>query len=116
MAHKNSEGPDVQASSVAQLGAMIGPIIPYLVYLKRRNEEPTSARDAAVATNFGMFAIVVFLGGTAVRWIVPWIGWLGALAQISIVVVAVVLALQAYGSVKRGVPASYPLGITVVRV
>ncbi len=116
MAYQNFGGPDVQAGGIAQLGAIVGPIIPYLVYLNRRNEEPISARDAATATNFGMLVLVVFLTGTLIRLIVPWVGWLGALVQVGIVVVAVVLAVQAYGSVRRGVPASYPLGVNVVRL
>jgi len=115
MAYENLGGPDVQAAGIAQLGAIIGPIIPYLVYLKHRNKEPISAHDAAAATNFGMLVLVVFGVGTLVRLVVPWVNWLGALAQIGIIVVAVVLAAQAYGSVHRGVPASYPLRITVVR-
>jgi hypothetical protein len=115
MAKRFYGGADVQAAGVAQLGAILGPVIPYLVYVNRRNKEPISARDAAAATNFGMLVLVVFLGGTVFRWIVPWIGWLGVLAQIGIIVVAIVLVIQTYGSVRRGVPASYPMGIGVIK-
>jgi uncharacterized membrane protein YkgB len=63
-----------------------------------------------------MFAVIVFGISTLIRVVVPWVGWLGALAQVGMVVVAIVLVAQAYGSVKRGVPASYPLHVNVVRL
>ena len=116
MAYQNLGGPDVQASGVAQIGAVIGPLIPYLVWLNRRNEEPISARDAAAATNFGFFVLAAFLPATVLRLFAPWIGWIGAILQAVIFVSAVVLCFQAYGSVRRGVPAEYPFEISVLRV
>ena len=116
MSYQNLGGPDVQASRLAQIGAIIGPVIPYFVYRNRRDEEPVSARDAAAATNFGMFVLAAFVAGTVVRLWVPWVGWLGAIVQVSILVIAVVLCTQALNSVTRGVPAEYPLGVPVIRV
>ncbi|MCJ7827348.1 MAG: DUF4870 domain-containing protein [Demequinaceae bacterium] len=116
MAYQNLGGPDKKAAGVAQLGAIIGPLIPYLVWLNRRNEEPISARDAAAATNFGTFVLAAFLPATVVRLYLPWLGWVGAIFQVAIVLSAVVLCFQAYGSVRRGVPAEYPVEISVLRV
>jgi uncharacterized Tic20 family protein len=113
--YQNLGGPDVKASSLAQVGAIFGPLIPFLVWLNRRNEEPISARDAAAATNFGMFTLAAFLPATALRLYGPWLGWVGAILQFMIVISAIVLCLQAFSSVKRGVPAQYPVEIGVLK-
>ena len=115
MSYENLGGPDTSSAGVAQLGAVIGPLVPYLVWLSRRDEEPFSARQAAVATNFGAFAVLAFLGATAVRLFAPLVGFIGTIAQWAIVVAALVLCLQAYNSVRKGVPATYPVGITLIR-
>jgi len=115
MAYQNLGGPDVKAAELAQVGAILGPVIPLLVWLNRRNEEPISARDAASATNFGTFVLVAFLPATVLRLYAPWLGWVGAILQVMIVVIAIVLCLQAYGSVKKGVPAQYPVEIPLLR-
>ncbi|MBN2176854.1 MAG: DUF4870 domain-containing protein [Demequinaceae bacterium] len=116
MAYQNLGGPDTQAAGLAQLGAIIGPLIPYLVWLNRRNEEPISARDAAAATNFGTFVLVAFIPATVLRLYAPWLGWVGAILQVAILLSAFVLCFQAFGSVRRGVPAQYPFDIDVLRV
>lgn len=100
---------------MAQLGAIIGPVIPLLVWFRRRNRELISARDAAAATNFGLFVFSAFLPATVLRMYTPWFGWVGTILQAVIAVGAVVLCLQAYGSVKRGVPAQYPVEIGLLR-
>ena len=115
MAYQNYGGPDTAAAGLAQIGAIVGPVIPYLVWLNRRNEEPISARDAAAATNFGTFVLVTFLPATVLRVFAPWVGWVGAILQAGIAVCAVVLCFQAFGSVRRGVPAQYPFEISVLR-
>lgn len=115
MAYQNLGGPDVKAAELAQLGAIVGPLIPFLVWLNRRNEEPVSARDAAAATNFGMFVFSAFLPATVLRMYGPWLGWVGAVLQVMIVVIAIVLCFQAYGSVRKGVPAQFPVEISVLR-
>ncbi len=116
MVHQKAGGRGVHGSGVAQIGAMIGPIIPYLIWLRHRNDEPTAARDAASATNFGTFVLASLLPATVLRMFAPWIGWVGAILQVAIIVSAVVLCLQAYGSVRRGVPATYPFEISLFKV
>lgn len=115
MAFQNLGAPDTQAAEVAQLGAIVGPLIPYLVWLNRRNEEPVSAREAAAATNFGMFVLLAFAASTVVRIFVPFVGFVGTVGQLATVAAAVVLCLQAYSSVRRGAPANYPVDIKVVK-
>ncbi len=108
-------GRDGTMASVAHLGAMAGPIVPGIVYLMRRRSEPWSAREAATATNFGFLILVGFIVATVVRELVPLIGFIGTLAQLVILIVAVVLCLQAFRAARRGVPATYPYDIKVVR-
>jgi uncharacterized Tic20 family protein len=137
MSYMNLGGPDVGASRFAQFGVIVGavvayvgvlfdfwpllvglilaPLIPFMVWTSRRNEEPISARDAAAAANFGMFLFLAFTAAIAIRAFVPWIGFVGALLQAALVVVAVVLCIQAAGSVRRGVPAQYPIGAPLIR-
>ena len=48
------DGPDTALAGFAHLGAIVGPIIPWLVWRSRRDEDPFVAREAAKATNAGM--------------------------------------------------------------
>ncbi len=116
MNYDNLGGADTMAAGVAQVGAIFGPFIPFLIWLSRRREEPVSAREAATATNFGMFVFVVFVAATTVRLFVPWLGVLGTVGQLAIVASAAVLCVQAYSSVHKGVPATYPIDIKVVKI
>jgi len=116
MTYQNLGGTDTIAAGIAQVGAIFGPLIPFLVWLSRRREEPISAREAATATNFGMFVFVVFASATAVRLLVPWLGVVGTVGQLAIVASATVLCVQAYSSVHKGVPATYPIEIKVVKI
>jgi uncharacterized Tic20 family protein len=137
MSYMNLGEPDVGASRFAQFGVVVGaavaylgvlfdfwpllvglvlaPLIPFLVWTSRRNEEPVSARDAGAAANFGMFVFLAFTAAIAVRAFVPWFGFVGALLQAGLLVVAAVLCVQAAGSVGRGVPAQYPIGAPLIR-
>jgi uncharacterized Tic20 family protein len=115
MAYQNLGGPDVAASGVAQLGAIVGPIIPFLVWRSRRDEEPTSARDAATATNFGAAVFVGFAIATLVRMYLPALGILGTVGQLAVIVSAGILCVQAYTGVHKGVPATYPIELKVVK-
>ena len=115
MSYENLGGPDRGAAGVAQLGAVVGPLVPFLVWLNRRNEEPVSARDAAAATNFGAAVFVAFIVATAVRLFLPWWSVLGTVGQLAVVVSAGVLCIQAYSSVHKGVPATYPIELKVVK-
>ena len=115
MTYTNTGGLDTGAAKLAQLGAIAGPLIPWLVWLNRRDEEPLSARDAAVATNFGTAVLAAFLAATAVRYFVPLFGFIGTVGQLAVAVAAVALCVQAYRSVHTGVPASYPIEFKVVK-
>lgn len=107
--------PDVAVAGLAHLGAVLGPVIPWLVWLARRRDDPWAAREAAAATNFGLLVLIAFLVATAVREFVPLVAFLGTLGQLAVLVVAVVLCYQAFRTVRRGLPATYPYDIKVVR-
>ncbi len=115
MAKVFDDEPDTVASGVAQLGAMVGPLIPWLVWRSRRDTNQATAADAARATNFGMFVLTVFAAATLVRLFLPLLGVLGTVGQLAVVVSAIVLCIQAYASVHKGVPASYPIDLKVVK-
>jgi uncharacterized Tic20 family protein len=106
---------DTQAAEIAQLGAIIGPVIPYVIYRLRRERDPFGAREAARATNFGVLVLAAFAVATLVRALVPFVGFLGTVGQLAIVASSVVLCLQAFSAVRRGVSASYPIDIKVVK-
>ena len=112
MAH---EGPDTAMAGVAHLGAIAGPLVPFVVWLGRRREDSFSAREAANATNFGFAVLTAFVLATLTRIYVPLVGFLGTLAQLAILVVAVVYCVQAFRTVRRGSSATYPIDIKVVK-
>ena len=114
MSYSPLDGPDTSLAGFAHLGAVIGPIIPLLVYLARKNDDPFVAREAAKATNAGMAFLVGFIVATLVEMYVPLVGFLGRLAQLAILVAAVFLCVHAFRRVRRGVPTSYPFQIKVV--
>ena len=113
--HAEDGEPDVTVASLAHLGAVLGPVIPWLVWLARRRDDPWAAREAAAATNFGLLVLVGLVIATAVRLFVPLVAFLGTLGQLAILIVAVVLCYQAFRSVRRGLPATYRYDIKVVR-
>jgi uncharacterized Tic20 family protein len=112
MAH---EGPDTTMAGVAHLGAMLGPVVPFVVWLARRREDAFSAREAAAATNFGAAVLAAFVAGTLIRLFVPLVGFLGTLTQLAVLIVAVFFSVQAFRGSQRGTPASYPFDIKVVK-
>ena len=107
--------PGSGAAGLAHLGAVTGPLIPWLVWMARRRRDPWTAAHAGAATNFGLLVLVVFVLATAVRELVPLVAFLGTLAQLAVLVVAIVLCHQAFRSARRGMPATYPYDIKVVR-
>ncbi|GIG55481.1 DUF4870 domain-containing protein [Demequina activiva] len=107
--------PDTAVAALAHLGAILGPVIPWLVWLARRGDDRWAAREAATATNFGLLVLVAFMIATAVREFVPLVAFLGTLGQLAVLVVAVVLCYQAFRTVRRGLSATYPYDIKVVR-
>jgi len=116
MRHDSDGAPDTLAAEVAQIGAIFGPLVPWLVWLRRRGKDPFSEREAATATNFGTLAFITFGVATAVRTFVPFLGFLGTVVQLAVLASSVVLCLQAYSAVRRGMPATYPLDIKVVKI
>lgn len=115
MAYAASDGPDTALAGLAHLGAILGPVIPWGVWLARRRDDEFVAREAAKATNLGMAVLVAFVAATLIEVFVPFVGFLGRLAQLVVLVVAGVLCVQAYRNVRRGAPTSYPIYIKVVK-
>lgn len=116
MSYSPLDGPDTSLAGFAHLGAIIGPVIPWLVWRVRRDEDPFVAREAAKATNAGMAFLTAFVAATLVELFVPLVGFVGRLAQVAIIVVAIFLCVNAYRRVRRGVPTSYPLQLRVMRL
>src|SRR5512143_2951264 len=106
---------DTLAAAVAQIGAIFGPLVPWLVWWRRRGTSPFAEREAATATNFGALVLVAFGVATAIRTFVPFLGFLGTVVQLAVVASSVVLCLQAYSAVRRGVSATYPVELKVVK-
>jgi len=114
MSYSAADGPDTALAGFAHLGAIVGPVIPWLVWRSRRDEDAYVAREAAKATNAGMAFFVAFAASTLVEMFVPLIGFVGRLGQIATVVVAVFLCVHAYRRVRRGTPTSYPVQLRVL--
>ncbi|HEX7589591.1 MAG TPA: DUF4870 domain-containing protein [Demequinaceae bacterium] len=115
MRYDNEGSSDTLAAEIAQVGAIFGPLIPWLVWWRRRGTNLFAEREAATATNFGALVLVAFAIATAIRAFVPFLGFLGTVGQLAVVASSVVLCLQAYSAVRRGVSATYPLEIEVVK-
>jgi uncharacterized Tic20 family protein len=116
MRHDSEGAPDTFAAEIAQVGAIFGPIIPWLVWWRRRGRNIFAEREAATATNFGALVLVAFAVATAIRAFVPFLGFLGTVGQLAVVASSVVLCLQAYSAVRRGVSATYPVDLKVVKI
>jgi len=114
MSYSPATGPDSSLAGFAHLGAIVGPVIPWLVWLARRNDDPFVTREAAKATNAGMAFLMGFAAATLIDLFVPLVGWVGRLAQVAIIVVAVALCGNAFRRVRRGIPTSYPVQVKVV--
>lgn len=115
MTYTAHDGSDTTFAGIAHLGAMVGPIIPLAVWLARRNEDRFSRDEAAKAANFGMAVLVTLALATVVRVYVPLVAFLGTLAQLVVLVVAIFFTVQAHRNVRRGAPASYPFNLKVVK-
>jgi uncharacterized Tic20 family protein len=115
MRYDDEGAPDTFAAEIAQVGAIFGPLVPWLVWWRRRGTDAFAEREAATATNFGTLVLVAFTVATAIRAFIPFLGFLGTVGQLAVVASSVVLCLQAYSSVRRGASATYPLEIEVVK-
>lgn len=107
--------PDTALAGLAHLGAVLGPVIPWCVWAARRRDDAWVAREAAAAANFGMLVLAIFVLATLVRLFVPLVAFIGTLTQLAVLVVAGVLCYQAFRTVRRGLSATYPYDIKVVR-
>lgn len=116
MSYSSLDGPDTALAGFAHLGAIIGPVIPWIVWRSRRDEDPFVTREAIKATNAGMAFLLAFVGATLVEAFVPLVGFVGRLAQVATVVVAVFLCVHAFRRVRRGLPTSYPIQLRVLTV
>jgi len=116
MSYSPLDGPDTSLAGFAHLGAIVGPVIPWLVWRSRREEDAFVGREAAKATNAGMAFMLVFVAATLVELFVPLVGFVGRLAQFATVVVALFLCIHAYRRVRRGLPTSYPFQMRVLGV
>lgn len=112
MAH---EGPDTAVAGWAHLTAIAGPVVPLMLWLGRRRDDAWAALEAAKATNWGMLVLFSAVAATLVRLYVPLLGFVGTLAQLVVLIVAVFFSVQAYRNVHEGAPASYPFYIKVVK-
>lgn len=115
MSYSPLDGPDTSLAGFAHLGAIIGPAIPWFVWLARRNEDPFVTKESAKAINAGMAFFLAFAVATLIELYVPLVGFVGRLAQLAVIVVAVFLCVHAFRRVRRGSPTSYPFQIRVVK-
>jgi len=115
MTYSPLDGPDTSLAGFAHLGAIVGPVIPWIIWRTRREEDPFVAREAAKATNAGMAFLAAFALGTVVWLFVPFIGFTGRMLQVAAVAVAVFLCVNAFRRVRRGVTTSYPVQLRVIR-
>lgn len=115
MTYTDDGGPDTVMAGFAHLGSLAGPLVPVLVWLARRNDNEFARAEAAKATNHGMAVLVAFVVATLVRLYVPLVSFLGTLAQLVVLVVAVFFSVQAFRNAQRGLPSSYPFNIKVVK-
>jgi uncharacterized Tic20 family protein len=115
MTYSAYEGADTTMAATAHLGALLGPVIPLVIWLARRRDDAFATAESAKAVNFSLAALFVFALGTLVRMFVPLVGFIGTLAQWVVPIVALYFCVQAFRSAKRGAPASYPYQFKVVK-
>lgn len=115
MAYMAHDGPDTTMAGLAHLSTITGAAVPLALGRGRRGHRAFSTREAAKAVTIGMVLVLAVVLTTIMRFYVPLLGFLGTLAQLAVLVVAVFYSVQAYRSVHRGSPASYPIDIKVVK-
>ena len=109
------EQADTTMAGAAHLTAILGPLIPWFIWLGRRRDDDFSANEAAKAVNFSALVFIAFLVATLVRLFVPLVGFLGTLAQWVVPIVAAYFCIQAFRVARKGSPASYPYQFKVVK-
>ncbi len=115
MSQTAPERADTTMAGAAHLTAIIGPVIPWFIWLGRRRDDAFSAGEAAKAVNFSLVVVVAIIVGTVVRLFVPLVGFLGTLAQWVVPIVAAYFCIQAFRVARKGSPASYPYQFKVVK-
>ena len=109
------EGSDTTMAGAAHLTAIVGPLIPWFIWLGTRRDDDFSANEAAKAVNFALLVLAAFIVATLVRLFVPLVGFLGTLAQWVVPIVAAYFCIQAFRVARKGSPASYPYQFKVVK-
>ena len=115
MTYSAYEGADTTMAGAAHLTAVLGPVIPFFIWLARRRDDAFATEESAKAVNFSLAAVFAFGVGTLVRIFVPLVGFIGTLAQWVVPIVALYFCVQAFRSARRGAPASYPYQFKVVK-
>jgi len=110
------EGADTTMAGAAHLTAILGPLIPWFIWLGRRRDDAFAADEAAKAVNFSLLVLAAFIVATLVRLFVPLVGFLGTLAQWVVPIVAAYFCIQAFRVARKGSPASYPYQFKVVKI
>lgn len=115
MAYMAHDSPDTAVAGFAHSRAITAHLVPLSFGCGSRRDDAFSTREAAKAAAVGVVLVLAVVLATMVRLYVPLLEFLGTLAQLAVLVVAVFSSVQAYRNVNRGSPASYPINIKVVK-
>lgn len=115
MTYTAPTGMSAATAGFAHLSALTGPAAPLVIYATRRHTDAFASSEAAKAANFSAAVVAVFSLATLVRVFVPWIGFLGTLAQWVVPVVAIYFSLAGFWLARQGKPAHYPYQLKVVK-
>lgn len=102
-------------ASVAHLSALTGPLVPWAISAVMRRSDRFSAGEAAKAGNFAFALVAVGIAAFLVSDLAPLVGFVGTLAQWTILVVAVYFCVSAAVLTGRGRSATYPFQFKVVK-
>ncbi|MCC2313381.1 DUF4870 domain-containing protein [Cellulomonas xiejunii] len=111
-----------QGSSLAMV-AHLGGVLTYLflgwvaslvVWLVQRDQDPAVAREARVALNFQLTALIAMVVLHVVEHF-PVIGVIGWVGKVAVGIVALVLSLLAAAATYRGGSYRYPVSLELVR-
>ncbi|UZN01800.1 DUF4870 domain-containing protein [Cellulomonas sp. S1-8] len=104
---------------VAHLGGILtymfaGWIASLVVWLVQRDKDPATAREALVALNFQLTALIAMIIFHVVHQI-PVIGIVGWVGKLAVAIVALVLSILAAVTAYRGGSYRYPFSLELVR-
>lgn len=112
----------VQGSSLAML-AHLGGVLTYVflgwvaslvVWLVQRDKDPATAREAKVALNFQLTALIAMVVLDVVERF-PLIGVVGWVGKLAVGIAALVLSVLAAAAAYRGGSYRYPVSLELVR-